>query len=502
MKDEKSHTNFFDRICKNRKFNYILHEIIDQYLISDENIPWIVGFSGGKDSTVLLTFVWMALLKIKKEHDACFLTRSVYVVCNDTLVENPIIANYVDRVLEKIRNTAQKENLPLKVQKTTPSLEDSFFVNLIGRGYPAPNNSFRWCTERLKIRPTTEFVNNLLKNKTNPQNEAIVLIGTRRSESKSRARSIKKHEIKGKRLTKHSTEKNVFVYAPIKELLLEEIWYILNTFLSPWGSDNKILYHIYSDASADDYECPTMVSDKEHTSCGQSRFGCWTCTVVQKDKSIAAQIENGQEWLKPLKDLRDWIQAERNIPENRSKFRRDKTKAIHGMGVVTIKHRSRILQKVLETQKKINILQPDKIELINPQELAAIQIIWHRDLHFNYQVSDIYNKVFNNKDVLKEINMTEKEKRILKREIHSSEIALPILKKKLEDSEKKDIAKKEEQILRFACKNDEKQFTLIQDLLKLEKSKSMMIKRNNLTTQIEEKYQKFIKNIQDDHKRN
>ena len=45
-----------------KKMEYIINEIIDQYLYADDSrTPWIIGFSGGKDSTVLLQLVWEAL---------------------------------------------------------------------------------------------------------------------------------------------------------------------------------------------------------------------------------------------------------------------------------------------------------------------------------------------------------------------------------------------------------------------------------------------------------
>lgn len=441
-----------------KKTNYIIEEIIDQYTIEDSNRPWIIGFSGGKDSTVMLTLVWLSLLKIKNEIDEKFLRREVWVVCNDTLVENPIITNYVNGVLIKIENAAIKHNLPIKVKKTIPRLEDSFWVNLIGKGYPAPNNAFRWCTERLKIKPTSRFIDEIVNSEDNDHKEAIVLVGTRKSESATRAKSIKKHEVKGKRLTKHPLQKNVFVYSPIKELHLEEVWYINNTFESPWGAEKDQLFNIYSDASADDYECPTMVSNKEHKSCGQSRFGCWTCTVVKKDKSISAQIENGEEWLIPLRDVRDWIQEQRNIISNREPLRRNGLPALNDMGVVKLKHRAEILEKVFDAQKKINDMGIE-IELINNQELIAIQVTWYRDLYFDFKVSDIYNKVFN---------------------------------KNLDMKEHNELIKKEEEILLSACENDKKQFNLIQDLLKLEKAKTIMMKRRGLIEDIENRYKQFI----------
>lgn len=318
------------------------------------------------------------------------LRRPVYVVCNDTMVENPIITEYVDDVLTKIEKAARNQDLPIFVQKTIPKIESTFWVNVLGKGYPVPNNSFRWCTDKLKIRPTSAFI----ADQVDEKGEAIILIGVRSAESSTRANSIKKHEIKGKRLTKHPNHHNTFVYSPIKELMLEEIWGIINSHPSPWGADNSELFQIYADASSDDYECPTLVTNKEHSSCGQSRFGCWTCTVVKVDKSMSALINNGFGWLEPLLKLRDALESERNDIEIRMPTRRDGSKAINEMGTYQPTYRANILKRVLEAQKIIQETKPH-VELITNQELIAIQVIWTRDLFFDKKVSQIYNQVFN-----------------------------------------------------------------------------------------------------------
>ena len=244
----------------NTRIDNIIDEIIDQYTYADTSQrPWIIGFSGGKDSTVLLTLVWLALIKIRDSFPYPYqLRRSIYVVCNDTMVENPIITEYVFEVLNSIEKAAKEQDLPIFIKITTPKLEDSFWVNVLGKGYPVPNTVFRFCTEKLKIKPTSQFI----LEQIDVMGEAIVLIGTRLAESANRARSIRKHQIKGRRLSKHPLNTNTYTYAPIIELFLEEIWYIINAFPSPWGFDNKRLYQIYLDASADDYECPTVVTDK------------------------------------------------------------------------------------------------------------------------------------------------------------------------------------------------------------------------------------------------
>lgn len=155
--------------------------------------------------------------------------------------------------------------------------------------------------------------------------------------------------------------------------MLEEVWYIVNAIPSPWGFDNSILFNIYRDASADDYECPTVVTDKSHGSCGQSRFGCWTCTVVKDDKSMRSLIQNGREWMKPLYDFRLQLDQERNIIDNRMPFRRDGRKAVNDMGTYVFRYRASILERLLKIQYNLQQKDPE-IKLITDQELIAIQV--------------------------------------------------------------------------------------------------------------------------------
>lgn len=439
----------------NRRIEYIIDEILDQYMYADvTDRPWIIGFSGGKDSTVLLTLVWLALRKIKEEKIVPFqLRRSIYVVCNDTMVENPIISAYVDDVLSQIEKTAREEDLPIFVRKTVPKLEDSFWVNVIGKGYPVPNTAFRWCTDKMKIKPTARFIT----EQVDECGEAIILIGTRKAESATRARSIKKHEIHGQRLTHHTILHNTYVYAPIKELMLGEVWYIINAIPCPWGFDNKILFNIYLDASADDYECPTVVTDKSHGSCGQSRFGCWICTVVKDDKSMRSLIKNGREWMQPLYDFRIELDSERNVIENRMPFRRDGRRAVNDMGPYNFSYRAKILRRLLEVQHELQQRDP-KIKLISDQELIAIQVNWYRDFNFGYQVSEIYNSIYK-----ESFSMEENEKNKL-----------------------------EAELMREVCKNNPDEGELIEQLLLLQKSKSLMQRRRGLKNEIELRLKEFL----------
>jgi len=441
-----------------KRLDNIIDEIIDQYTYADPSPrPWIIGFSGGKDSTALLTLVWMALLKIRDTFPYPFqLRRHIYVVCNDTMVENPIITEYVYNVLGCIEKAAKEQDLPIFVRTTLPRIEDSFWVNVIGKGYPVPNNSFRFCTEKLKIKPTSKFI----IDQVDEMGEAIILIGTRSAESANRAKSIKKHEIKGKRLTKHPLHPNTYTYAPIKELYLEEVWYIINAFPSPWGFDNKILFNIYMDASADDYECPTVVTDKSHSSCGQSRFGCWTCTVVPEDKSMRGLIKNGFDWLQPLFVYRNELLAGRNVSENRRTERRNGQWAVddtgHNQGNYTDVYRANLLRRLLETQREVQETKPH-VELISSQELIAIQVTWYRDAIFDFKVSDIYNRVYGR------------------------------------DISVDDLKYREKIILEKVCRENPNDYRLINELLSLQKSKIILMNNYGLQTDLENRLASFIK---------
>lgn len=433
----------------------IIEDIKEQYLEQDNNIPWIIGFSGGKDSTTVLTLVWRALISVREQYGPTALSRPVFVVNNDTLVENPIITDYILEVLDYIKKGAIKQELPIKVQVTLPKLEDSFWISFLGKGYPVPNNQFRWCTERLKIKPTSQFI----LDKVDAMGEAIVLIGTRLSESATRAKSIRKHEIKGHRLTKHPLNPNTYTYAPIKELYLEEVWYVLSKEPSPWGYNNDRLFQIYADASADDYECPTMITDKTQPSCGQSRFGCWVCTVVKEDKSMKALIKNGNSWMAPMLEYRDLMVEGRNISENRYSTRRNGQLAVdaegHNMGNYTFEYRVEMLKKLLVLQRNLQKEKPH-MELISNQELVAIQINWYRDGFFAPKVTDIYNEVYSRTMPFE--NMKYQERLLLEK----------------------------------VCEEHPEDYHLINDLVSLHKSKTILMNNNGLQGDIERRLDNYI----------
>lgn len=427
------------------KLPFIEAEIIDQYLYDDNPRPWIIGFSGGKDSTMLLQVVWRALLKVEPG----LRNRPIYVVCNDTLVENPKIVAFINRTLDRVQKAAAEQSLPVTVHRTTPRLEDTFWVNLLGRGYPAPNNSFRWCTERLKINPTTRFIQERISEK----GEAIILLGTRSAESQTRARSMKRHELKNQRLRKHLLP-NAFVYAPLQDITTNEVWQYLMQIDAPWGGKHKELQTLYRNANTDG-DCP-LVIDETTPSCGQSRFGCWVCTVVSRDKSMEGLVLNGDDWMEPLMEFRDVLMTTRNDRAYREMRRRTdspfKEDDPNTWGPYTPAARAEFLTLLLKAQRAIQQAQGEDMYLISHQELVAIQLTWYRDGIFNHKVADIYNRINE-----QQMDMSKHEEKF----------------------------KREEQLLRDVCADNPGDFDLIQELLTLQKNKSLMVKKRNLKDELE-----------------
>ncbi len=336
----------------------VLEELRAAYL-GDER-PWIVGFSGGKDSTALVQFVYFMLLALPPEQRR----KEVFVLASDTKVEMPSIVERIDRELILIRAAAERDGMPIQVNTVYPELDDSFWVNLIGRGYPSPRPKFRWCTDRLKIFPVSRFI----LERVSQFGSVVVVLGSRIAESATRAQAMASYHIEGQRFRPHSDLPKAWVYTPIQYLSTDDIWMYLLQVKNPWGGDNRGLVALYRRASGG--ECP-LVIDTSTPSCGQSRFGCWVCTVVEHDKSMESLIESGDERFEPLLEFRDYLRQVRENPAARGNVRRNGLPAKEdGKGPFTLGTRRDLLRRLLLAQKAS--AEP----LIGPTELRAIGEIW------------------------------------------------------------------------------------------------------------------------------
>ncbi len=387
--------SFFDAEGFETGIDLIVDEIMQVYLADD--VPWIVGYSGGKDSTATLQLVWMALRKIGSDAK-----KPVYVISTDTLVENPIIAGWVAHSLEKMNVAAKKEGLPISSHRLFPAVNESFWVNLIGRGYPAPRQKFRWCTERLKIAPSHRFISSVVDR----HGETLLVLGTRKAESAARARVMAKHEQKRVRdkISPNGSLANSFIYSPIENWANDDVWMFLLETPNPWGHDNMNLFGIYKGATTDG-ECPLVV-DTGTPSCGDSRFGCWVCTLVEKDKSMLAMVANDEQkkWMMPLLEIRAEIDF-RAMPENGDRHLRDfrrmkgNVQLFHGRlvpGPYKQEFRQHLLSRLLQAEKLVRETGPEYVRdltLIQPDELDEIRRIWVVEKHeIEDALPNIYEK--------------------------------------------------------------------------------------------------------------
>jgi DNA sulfur modification protein DndC len=292
-----------------------------QALYTLDDIPWIVGYSGGKDSSAVLQLVWNAIAALPSKERS----KQVHVISTDTRVENPIISAWVRQSHDQLKAAAKRKKQPFQPHLLLPEVQDTFWVNLIGKGYPAPRQKFRWCTERLKIRPSNAFV----RDQVRTHGETILVLGTRKAESGKRSHTMAKHA-KGRvrdRLSPNASLPNSLIYSPIEDWTDEDVWLYLHTFPNPWSAKgknlNKDLFRIYRGATADN-DCPLVV-DTSTPSCGGSRFGCWVCTLVDRDKSMEAMILNDDEksWMEPLLELRDELDFRSEAKRKKERANRD-----------------------------------------------------------------------------------------------------------------------------------------------------------------------------------
>nr|VFK64496.1 MAG: DNA sulfur modification protein DndC [Candidatus Kentron sp. UNK]VFK71110.1 MAG: DNA sulfur modification protein DndC [Candidatus Kentron sp. UNK] len=340
-----------------------LSELNDLYQSDDR--PWVVAFSGGKDSTLLLQLVFELLISLGKQQASDVqAAKPVYVVASDTRVEPPNVEAYLKGVLAHIEAGANQLALNLSTHLVTPEPQESFWGKLIGKGYPSPTRWFRWCTANMKIRPTRRVIEEI----TREHGSAVLLLGTRVDESIERGKRMRDREHTSRGLNPHHEIPDALVATPIADWRTDDVWeYLFHHNPPPWGGSHDFLLDLYRQAAGG--ECP-IILDLDTPSCGGSRFGCWTCTVVKEDKSMQGFIDTGETWMQPLAEFRNWLKEIRERPECRLALRRDGS---NGPGPFSPECRKEILEKLLKIENDLGLT------LVSDEGLRYIQAEWRRE---------------------------------------------------------------------------------------------------------------------------
>jgi DNA sulfur modification protein DndC len=468
---ERTQPSVFEELGFSPTIEAAKEEVRELYL-ADE-IPWVIGYSGGKDSTAILQLIWLAISELDSEKRS----KPIHVISTDTLVENPIVASWVNRSLDVMKRSADEADLPIVPHRLTPEVKNSFWVNLIGKGYPAPRPKFRWCTERLKIMPSNAFIRRVVRE----NGEAILVLGTRKLESTRRSHSMSVHERHAvrDRLTANASLPNSLVYTPIESWSNDDVWLFLLNVKNAWGYNNKDLLSMYSGAS-EDGECPVVV-DTSTPSCGNSRFGCWVCTLVDKDKSMGAMIKNDteKEWMLPLLELRNEMDFRDEEPRRRDRQRRDFRRITGRLtyykdrddqlqlvpGPYTQESRAYWLKRVLEAQRWVRQNGPEEvsgIELISAKELHEIRRIWVVDKH---EIEDLLPSIYDDA-----IGEAYSWPAIDDHAVYDRDVL---------------------KVLRESCGDDRMRYELTRNLLDIERRYRTMASRRGLFKAIEDEIRRF-----------
>lgn len=314
---------------------------------------WIIGFSGGKDSTCLLKIFASAADK------HCALKNPIDLIYCDTGVENPALDRYVKNLFAKLEVEFISQRLPFRTKVLKAPVNDRFFVKIIGRGYPPPTNSFRWCTKNLRIKPVSNFIQQSIDD------HAIVALGIRSAESNQRDRSIEKN---GGGIWQSQMEagRKYDLFLPILNLCVDDVWEGIMELDKPRSIDGYALAELYRGASG---ECPIIKGPKAPP-CGSGRFGCWTCTVVRKDHSAMRLIDAGHVDLKPYLEFRNWLVDIRNDPDRRWPVRRNGTARL---GPFTLSARQEILSELDKLERCVGE------QILSGAERHEIQRLWALD---------------------------------------------------------------------------------------------------------------------------
>lgn len=323
---------------------------------SNPDTKWLLGFSGGKDSSALLRIVAHAARRLAPD------CPEVTIFYCDTGVESLVLDAYVKNLMTRLQDECRASNfLNFNLEVLRAPINERFFVKIIGRGYPPPTTFFRWCTKSLRIRPVQRFLNSEDKAK-----KKILMLGTRADESSQRSRVIQAFEdpFWQKPIETNGCD---LIFAPIVDFNLSDVWDCLHALNLPESLDASDVVRLYEDAQG---ECP-IIRELNDKPCAAGRLGCWTCTVVRKDKSAENFVRAGHENLRPFLEFRNWLAEFRNDLEMRWPCRRN---GRPGPGPFSLHARTVILQRLQALEQKSGIT------ILEEEELVEIERLWAEDL--------------------------------------------------------------------------------------------------------------------------
>lgn len=322
---------------------------------------WVIAYSGGKDSSALVTLVMYLIAK-----GLIQAPETLTVLYSDTRMEIPPLQIGAVETLKIVRS------LGYNAQIVLPEIDDRFFVYMLGRGVPPPNNNtLRWCTPQIKVEPMV----NVLKALRDERGEKfLMLTGVRVGESAARdariALSCSRNGAEcGQGWFQETTPESVAdTLAPLLHWRVCHVWDWLMFNAPGIAPSVSFVAQVYGGEEAEEIN---------------ARTGCVGCPLATSDKALD-HVLSIPEWsyLRPLKRLRPLYTELRSFRHRKQK---DGERNSDGnfssnpsrKGPLTLASREWALGQVLDVQRDINaqaILQHrPQVWLIDGEEESRIR---------------------------------------------------------------------------------------------------------------------------------
>jgi len=302
---------------------------------------WFLAFSGGKDSTAVLVLA-VEFLRHRRPPIA------LSVLYADTRLEIPPMARHAARLLAHVEALTAAEGLPVRVFRVRSPIAESFWTLMLGKGYPPPGFRFRWCTDRLKVRPMNRLADGLASD----PKAAVMLVGVREGESGERDRRLAAACGRGECGPAAVGRASRFpAVSPIRSWRTCTVWDFLTLLAPRWGWPTEELRALYGEDE-------------------RVRYGCWVCPLVRKDRAMAAAIaaaDGERPALEALAAFRERLLAIGRSPESRVR------KPDGRPGPLRMEVRRMLFQELLDLQETTGL------PLIAPEEVEEIRARWEQE---------------------------------------------------------------------------------------------------------------------------
>lgn len=314
---------------------------------------WAIAYSGGKDSSTLATLIPWAIRTGRIPRP-----ESLTILYADTRQELPPLQQTAMRLMADLRIDG------FDAQVVLPEMDDRFYVYMLGLGVPPPSNTFRWCTDKIKIRPMHAALAGL---RDNAGEKLLMLTGVRLGESAARDGRI------AVSCSKDSGECGQgWMQVSTPESLADTLAPLLNWRLC------HVYDWIYFDPCGHGYRVDGIADVYGED---EVRTGCVGCNLASKDTALIRLLRNPQ-WshLAPLMELKPLFAELKQAKWRKRKTKPEKRKDgayeknVQRMGPLTMEGRAYGLERVLDIQKRSGV------DLINAEEKARIRKMWRLDM--------------------------------------------------------------------------------------------------------------------------